>query len=394
MQAHKVLAALIACFAATWAVQAQAALVKPMCAPQPLWLAFQKKHIQQDGRVIDYQVSPGISTSEGQAYALFFALVENDPATFNTLLKWTQQHLAQGDLSQHLPAWRWGQIAGNDWGVLEANSAADADIWLAYTLLEAGRLWLNPQYNSLGLQLLRQIVAKEVVSVPNLGPMLMAGQHGFKIADQRWLFNSSYYPIQLLKRIALADPIGPWQAVTNNAVGLLMAVSQYGYAPDWSVFHELQGWTYLPEKGAIGSYDAIRVYLWIGMMSDQDPLKKTLLNHYSGMLNSLAQGRTSPPERVDTLTGMATGEGPAGYSAALLPYLQSQQKSALLARQKELIARKSNAPLIGEQQHYYDQVLGLFGLGWQAQKFRFNAQGYLMPSWSTSCKPALQKRTQ
>lgn len=385
VQIQPIIISVITCIFALFSTVVEANSHFPSCKPLPLWLAFKHKHIQQDGRVIDYQVAPGISTSEGQAYALFFALVENDQAMFKTLLTWTQQHLAQGDLAKHLPAWRWGQIAGKDWGVIEANSASDADLWLAYSLLEAGRLWQMPQYTSLGLQLLRLIAVKEVVVVPNLGPMLLPGQQGFVISGQRWLFNSSYYPIQILKRITLADPSGPWGDVTNNAVRMLMAVSKRGYAPDWSLFHEQHSWTYLAEKGTVGSYDAIRVYLWVGMMSDQDPLKKLLLKQYSGMLHWLAQGHVSPPESIDTLTGLATGLGPAGFSAALLPYLQSHQKNTLLKAQQKTILSKSRGVLLGEQQHYYDQVLGLFGLGWYAQKFRFNAHGYLMPSWKTQC---------
>ena len=94
------------------------------CRSFPLWEAFQKKYIQQDGRVIDYQVKPGITTSEGQAYALFFALVANDQPQFENLLQWTQLHLAQGNLANHLPAWHWGKKADGSWGVIDSNSAS------------------------------------------------------------------------------------------------------------------------------------------------------------------------------------------------------------------------------------------------------------------------------
>ena len=50
------------------------------------WHDFAKRYIQEDGRVIDYAASDR-STSEGQAYALFFALVADDRARFKAVAK-------------------------------------------------------------------------------------------------------------------------------------------------------------------------------------------------------------------------------------------------------------------------------------------------------------------
>ena len=77
--------------------------------PWTLWNAYAAHFIDAQGRVIDPQ-GGGRTTSEGQSYALFFALVNNDQARFEQVLKWTQTNLAQGDLATHLPAWLWGKI--------------------------------------------------------------------------------------------------------------------------------------------------------------------------------------------------------------------------------------------------------------------------------------------
>src|SRR5438105_1905284 len=82
-------------------------------------------------RVIDHD-SGDRTTSEGQAYATFFALVANDRSRFDGLLHWTEINLASGDLTSHLPAWSWGKNPNNKWGVLDSNSASDADLWMAY----------------------------------------------------------------------------------------------------------------------------------------------------------------------------------------------------------------------------------------------------------------------
>ena len=116
--------------------------------PWRLWNSYANRFVDpSSGRVFDPRGDQQ-TTSEGQAYALFFALVDNDRPTFDRVLAWTQGNLAGGDLATHLPAWLWGKNQDGQWTVLDANSASDADTWMAYTLLEAGRLWKSSADNS------------------------------------------------------------------------------------------------------------------------------------------------------------------------------------------------------------------------------------------------------
>lgn len=69
----------------------------------------------------------------------------------------------------------------------------------------------------------------------------------------------------------------------------------------------------------MGGYDAIRVYLWVGMMSDKDPQKARLLTRFQPMAAKTVK-RGVPPEKVDVATGKRTGDGPVGFSAAMLPF--------------------------------------------------------------------------
>src|SRR5215831_8398321 len=125
-----------------------------------LWKNYTAVFMDNQVRVIDHDASDR-TTSEGQAYALFFALVANDRARFDGLLRWTELNLAGGDLGAHLPAWLWGQAPDKSWGVRDANPAADADLWMAYTLLEAGKAWREPRYTSLGRDLAKRIAVEE-----------------------------------------------------------------------------------------------------------------------------------------------------------------------------------------------------------------------------------------
>ncbi|MFL6704996.1 MAG: glycosyl hydrolase family 8, partial [Paraburkholderia graminis] len=86
-------------------------------ADWPAWEQFRRKFVSPDGRVIDVGSDDDRTVSEGQSYGLFFALVANDRASFDRLLHWTENNLAEGDLTAHLPAWLWGRGQDGKWGV-------------------------------------------------------------------------------------------------------------------------------------------------------------------------------------------------------------------------------------------------------------------------------------
>lgn len=340
----------------------------------PAWQQYKQSYLSDEGRVIDPSTPNRITTSEGQSYGLFFALVANDRAAFDKLLAWTENNLAAGDLSAHLPAWLWGEDDKKNWKVLDSNSASDADLWIAYSLLEAGRLWQSNHYQTLGMQLLQRIAHEEVVDIPGLGLMLLPGKIGF-VAEERWRFNPSYLPPQLLMRLAMNN--GPWQDLRKTSLRLWLETSPQGFSPDWVDWLEGKGWQADKVKPNIGSYDAIRVYLWAGMLADDDPDKAALLKRFQPMVNLTAQLGV-PPEKVDTATGKSTGNGPVGFSAALLPLLATRPDVLAVQRQ-----RINDNPL--DNNAYYNASLLLFGQGWDQQRYRFNRQGELQPSWGNQC---------
>jgi len=351
----------------------------------PLYEAYVQRYVQADGRVIDFQIPPGITTSEGQAYTLFFALVANDRKRFDQILQWTSNNLSAGNLNTDLPAWHWGKREDGSWGVTDPNTASDANLWIAYTLIEAGRLWNVPAYQSTAKAILKQMVRHEVSTIPDVGKVLMPGIHGFRPTQDQWILNPSYMPIQLFRRLEQFDSRGPWKEISRTTVVMMQNSSKFGFAPDWVQYRRADGWGYDQIKGDIGSYDAIRVYLWAGMLDDGDPAKSQLLLANSGIYHWLAGNRDVPPEKVNVGNGEGSGRGSVGYSAALLPYLHALNKPTLIEIQKARIKRKSKSVLLGEYEHYYDQVLGLFGMGWMDGKYRFDRNGKLIPSWKSNC---------
>jgi endo-1,4-beta-D-glucanase Y len=351
----------------------------------PLWEGYASSSIDDRGRVVDRQGGDR-TTSEGQSYGLFFALVANDRERFERLLKWTTNNLGSGDMGTSLPGWLWGRSPAGQWQILDEHSASDADLWIAYTLCEAGKLWRQPQYGVLGRRMLTRIAAAEVVELPGFGTMLLPGESGFHPAPDTWLVNPSYLPLPLLTRLAVLDPEGPWAAIAARLPPLLAKSARNGFVMDWVSYSARGGFqpASLPGSSAAagGSYDAIRVYLWAGLTHPETTWRAQTLDALPGMADYLAT-HGIPPEHINSAGMIASGNAPVGFSAALLPYLQAMgARSALATQAARVLAQLDPATnLYGRPPTYYDENLTLFGLGGRQHMFAFGREGELQVKW-------------
>nr|WP_244850287.1 cellulose synthase complex periplasmic endoglucanase BcsZ [Caballeronia sp. SL2Y3] len=354
----------------------------------PAYRLFVERVVQADGRVIDRSTETQQTTSEGQSYAMFFALVANDRATFDRVLNWTRTNLSANQFdaaSLRLPAWQWGKRQDGSFGVIDSNSASDSDVWIAYDLFQAGRLWKEPAYTKLAYALATQIVKQEVADLPGLGPMLLPGPQGFR-TGQLTRLNPGYLPLPVLRGLAQDMPDGPWTKLAQNAAKMIRITSPRGYAPDWAAYQASGNGQFVvdPKNGDVGSYDAIRVYLWAGMASPGDPLARPWLDALGGMRASVAQ-TGFPPEKVSTMSGAASGEGPLSYWAALAPYFKALNDERGLGLARARLEALAAPPVAGREPVYYDRVLGLFGGGFIDGRYHFDDLGRLVPMWRSAC---------
>lgn len=380
--------------------------------PWALWAAYASHFLDAQGRIVDPQVGDR-TTSEGQSYALFFALVNNDQGHFDQVLSWTQTNLAQGDLGTHLPAWLWGRSKDGKWTTLDPNPASDADLWIAYSLVEAGRLWKKPAYSNLGRQMMGLVARQEVAELPGFGMMLMPGPTALFAHKGTWTVNPSYLPLFIFHRFSSIQPAGPWDAIAGNIPRLLRQSSRHGFAMDWADYVPSDGFYPAPAPGAaqpsqdpkadpkdpqkagqandpkadpapaLGSYDAIRVYLWAGML-DEGQTRNDMIGAISGM-GSYVGNRGAPPEKVNDQGVPLDQDGPVGFSAAVLPYLAVFPNAEKAATQQRIRMSSQLDPttgLYGKNPAYYDQNLILFATGFLDERFRFGPRGELKLEWT------------
>lgn len=359
--------------------------------PWTLWNAYAARFIDPQGRVIDPQGGDR-TTSEGESYALFFALADNDRAHFDRVLAWTQANLAGGDVGTHLPGWLWGKAQDGQWKLLDPNPAADSDCWIAYSLIEAGRLWHNPAYTILGHRMMGLISKQEVAELPGFGSMLMPGPTALWMNNQAWTVNPSYVPLFLFDRFHQEDPAGPWGAIAMNIPNLLRQSVRHGFAMDWVDYIPSDGFypAAKPTQPGVqpvpagGSYDAIRVYLWAGMLDGAGNTRTDLVGSLAGMASYLAS-HNAPPEKVNADGIPQEHDGPVGFSAALLPYLRVLPDMSKTAAQQRVRMSEQLDPstgLYGRDPAYYDQNLVLFATGFLNSRFRFGAHGELSVEWT------------
>jgi endoglucanase len=346
------------------------------------WQAFKRVFVQADGRVID-RTAKDRTTSEAQAYSLFFALVANDPEQFEHILRWTSDNLAQGDLHANLPAWLWGLRQDGSWGVQDDNPASDADLWMAYSLIEAGRLWQRLDYTTTGYAMLQLIRAQEVAEISGVGLMLIPAPKGFHSVDGSWRLNPSYLPEFQFRWLAQVDGTADWNDIFNNHVAMMKKLLVNGFVPDWYQVNAQGTPSADTADLARSSYDAIRVYLWAGMSlppENGENLLLKLTQPYALLLKNIAQ----PPEMIDVRTGLASGGSPVGYSAAVLPFLAKLDEDTAV-RQRQRLKNSRIGGNLGSPPHYYDQALAMLGEGWDTGRFRFGTKGQLIPRWTQSC---------
>ncbi len=367
------------------------------CSTQnwPLWTQYAERFVQKDGRMLGSSMDPNQSSSEGQSYGMFFALVANDPVTFDNLWRWTRDNLSGANPGQNLPGWLWGSAGNGTWGLLDKNSASDADLWMAYALLEADRLWHKPHYRADALLILGNVEHTLIRDIPGLGKMLLPGPVGYEHPDQLWRFNASYLPIPLLRRFTRESPTSPWKAVADSTAKMIADknMNRFGFVPDWVAYRgtDVNKGMFVVDKfsNPLGSYDAIRAYLWAGLTSPADPLAKPILDNLDGMAQSTASVGV-PPEKVNVITGATEGTGPYGYSASLVPYLRAKGLPQLADQQQRIVDQaiahfSDPADPAYRQPQYYHVMLSLFSLGWTEHRYQFNKDGTLNVSWEAAC---------
>jgi len=314
-----------------------------------LWSLYRYTHVQ-DGRVVATDEG-GITTSEGQAYALLRAVWANDRRAFDDVWGWTKEHLQVRE--DRLLAWKWKDR------VLDRNAATDADQDAALALILASRRFGEPRFLDEARGLLRDMWEKEVV-VAGGRPFPTGGN--WAPAEAHPTVHVAYLAPYAYEVFAGVDPARPWKDLVRSSYDLLRFLYvERGLAlpPEVVYLDPRTGAILLERPGGSGpspsGYDAVPVFWrvaldarWFGRRGEAD-LRARMLRFPREAWR--AEGR---------LRDRATTAGRALSPLDGLPLLASVQALAQVedpALAAELRAARLDAlferALSGEETPYY-----------------------------------------
>ena len=315
-----------------------------------LWESYKERFLSEDGRIID-RANRQISHSEGQGYGLILALSAGDRPTFEKILEWTRNNL-QVRGKDRLLAWSWGQRPNGQWDVLDFNNATDADLLVAYALMEASERWNEPSFRSAAMSLVQDI--KKHLLVDHKGmPILLPGYYGFD-KEHGLVVNLSYYVYPALEVLSRADDQSLWQRVIRGGLGLLQKAARtpWNLPPDWILIRS-DGIEVYGERSSRFGYEAIRIPLYLAWAGH-----KEALTAWSDVLNWFDKTGTLPlwVDVVDPAVSVA--EAPGGFYAVWAAVADRMDRpktaKALWDRAQEKILQEKN--------DYYSSTLYLLSL--------------------------------
>lgn len=330
------------------------------------WGAYKSLFIQNDGRVIDRK-GGGVSTSEGQAYAMLRAVWMRDRATFDKTYRWALDNLNSGIRRDHLWAWKWGKSPQGRWQALDKAFASDADQDVALALILAANAWSEPRYHSEARAVLKDLW--------DLGTRRVAGRRYLLAGDslcqpQECRLNPSYCAPYAYRIFGEYDKSHDWTELVDSSYSVLDAaagLTRTHLPPDWVVLDTRTGSVRLGnEKDSVFSYDAFRVFWRVALDAKLfgDPRADKYLRNTSSWLIEEWQKRGRLPALISKDgRDLAKYESPE-MLAGVMPALQNLQPAVASAIEGRLQANFRDG-IWFDRQSYYIQNWVWFGTALQ-----------------------------
>ena len=219
-----------------------------------LWSFYRQIYIR-DGRVISLD-EQGITTSEGQGYALLRAVWSNDRRTFEEVWRWTHTYLQVRP--DKLFAWKWkGKV-------LSLDAATDADTDIALALILASRRFDVPRYEQEALAILYSIWDLEVLHLSS-GSYVTAGN--WAVHEAYPTIHVAYLAPYAYEVFASVDRTHDWRKLIESSYAVLhwlYDVQQVSLPPEVIYLDKSSGRLVLshPKSGPAAefSYDAFPLF--------------------------------------------------------------------------------------------------------------------------------------
>lgn len=330
------------------------------------WNGYINRFIDLDGRVYR-PLNNKDTVSEGQAYALLLACLLEDQKTFEKVLDWTEKHLSRKEkFGDNLLAWHWEPGKGvTDW-----NSASDADIDYALSLILAHQKWGDETYLKKAELILADILDMETAIFTGKRYLLPGN---WRNEDGSYVINPSYFSPAHFRIFFKITGDHRWIELVEGSYHVILTISRnfegekgIGLIPDWIAIGT-EG-DFISAEGFSNRFrwDAIRVpwrigldYLWFHDKRARQYLEDILYfytqewDKHGGKFFVEYSYDGNPIEKY---------ESPAAYAMSLASF--EALKSPLVNDILEKIVNTFNAEekYFQDKEDYYQNSLTLLGL--------------------------------
>jgi len=264
-----------------------------------VWEDYKYKFIEESGRIKDPHNS-NVTHTEGIGYTLYFAYKMNDKQTFKKVYNWAKTNIK---LNKHnLPGWRWGKNQQKGcWCMLDMNSATDANLWIAYSLLLMYERTNNIEYKDEADAIIEAIKENQIVYRRGV-PFLLPYEKQI-MEDEEWRLNPSYFIFEIFEYFAKYDNDNVWYKLIKSSKLILKRArfSALSLNPDWVIYKPYQDRFKMDPKYKNFGFDAIRIPLYILRSSFSVREKKELLLPYKYYINMM---KTQPLGVVNLKEGL------------------------------------------------------------------------------------------
>ncbi len=349
------------------------------------WASYRQHFISQEGRVVLVDRGGG-TISEAQGYALLRALWAGDEQTFGRLCQWTRTNLSrQATHGDHLLAWHWGQKPDGSWGVLDWNTASDADLDYALALLLASRQgWRPPpgfpDYLTEARRVARDILAKAVVELPS-GTLYLAPGN-WQAQTPPLLINPSYFFPAAYRCFVQAGFDSRWGRLHADAYPFLLRLTRsrgetpgVGLVPDWVQVEANGELTPHPERSSNFGWEAVRLpwrvaldRLWFGDLNAAQLSREQFLPFF--VREWRAHGKILAEYHYDG-SPLVDFESPVIYAGALAAGLAGEDREFAWHMAQKILSfyqEKGDQAYFVSPDNYYVNNWAWFGLalyaGW------------------------------
>lgn len=337
------------------------------------WEGYKFFFIEPDGRV-KRPLNQADTVSEAQAYAMLRAVWMDDKETFDLVYRWTEENLSRKErFGDSLLAWHWGRREDGSFGVLDWETASDADQDYALALIFASRRWGLPHYLTKAKEVLDDIIDIETEIGPDRLRYLVPGSWATK--EERFILNPSYFSPASYKIFYKISGNPNWLELVESSYNLLFRISRklgeedgVGLIPDWCEI--VEGGKVIEAKGFSPHYtwDAIRVplrlYLDYHWFSEERAKEYLALHLYPFLLKEMNKRGKILAEYSYTGEPLVKYESLTSYALNLFSFevANSPLKDVLFERLMKGYREENGVAFFGNKEDYFLNSLAWYPL--------------------------------